>query len=215
MSREELLVLKKTLTNLLDKGWIRASSLIAEAPVLFVKKPEEGFRFCVDYRALNAITSQNRYFLFLIREILKGLAKAQYYTKVNVRAAFHRLRIKKENKWKTAFCIKFGLFKWVITPFGLAEALAIFQIYINSILNDFFNKFCLAYMNNVLIYFDGFYQNHMSKVKKVLRRLHEAGLKLDIEKSEFAFSEIKYLGFIISAEKGIKVNPGKVEAIKK
>jgi hypothetical protein len=55
MSREELLVLRKTLTDLLDKGWIRASSLAAGAPVLFVKKPGEGLHFCVDYRALNAI----------------------------------------------------------------------------------------------------------------------------------------------------------------
>jgi hypothetical protein len=100
-------------------------------------------------------------------------------------------------------------------PFGLAEASAIFQKYINSILDDFLDKFCSAYMNNVLIYSDGSYQNYMSKMKKVLRKLHKAGLKFDIEKSEFAFSEIKYLGFIISAEEGIKVNSGKVEAIKK
>jgi hypothetical protein len=55
----------------------------------------------------------------------------------------------------------------------------------------------------------------MSKIRKVLRRLHKAGLKLDIEKLEFAFSEVKYLGFIISAGEGIKINSGKVEAIKK
>jgi hypothetical protein len=126
ISREELLVLKKTLTDLLNKGWIQASSLIAGAPVLFVKKPEGGLRFCVNYRALNAIISQNRYPLPLIRKILKGLAKARYYTKMNVRAAFYRFRIKKENEWKIAFRTRFELFKWVIIPFGLAEALAIF-----------------------------------------------------------------------------------------
>jgi hypothetical protein len=97
----------------------------------------------------------------------------------------------------------------------LAKALAIFQKYINSILNDFLNKFCSAYMNDVFIYFDELYQNYMSKAKKVLRKLHKAGLKLDIKKSEFAFSEVKYLRFIISAEEGIKVNSGKIEAIKK
>jgi hypothetical protein len=70
-------------------------------------------------------------------------------------------------------------------------------------------------MNDVFIYSDGSYQNYMSKVKKVLRRFHEARLKLDIEKSEFAFSDVKYLGFVISAGEGIKVDPGKVEAIKK
>jgi hypothetical protein len=215
MSREELLVLRKTLTDLLDKGWIQASSSAAGAPVLFVKKPGKRFRFCVDYRALNAIISQNRYLLSLIKKTLKGLAKARYYTKMNVRAAFQKLRIKKGNEWKTAFRTRFGLFKWVITPFGLAGASAIFQKYINSILDDFLDKFCSAYMNDVFIYSDGSYQNHISKVKKVLRRFHKAGLKLDIEKSEFAFSEVKYLGFVISAGEGIKVNPGKVEAIKK
>jgi hypothetical protein len=158
---------------------------------------------------------RDRYPFPLIRETLKGLVKARYYTKMNVRAAFHKLCIKKGNEWKTAFRIRFGLFEWVITPFGLAEALATFQKYINSILDDFFDKFCSAYMNDVLIYSDEFYQNHMSKVKKVLRRFHKAGLKLDIKKSEFAFSKIKYLGFIISAEEGIKINPGKIEAIKK
>jgi hypothetical protein len=98
MSREELLILRKTLTDLLDKGWIRISNLAAKAPVLFVKKPGERFRFCVDYRASNAIISQNRYPLPLIRKTLKKLAKARYYTKMNIRAAFHKLRIKKENK---------------------------------------------------------------------------------------------------------------------
>jgi hypothetical protein len=199
----------------LNKGWIRASSLAAEAPVLFVKKPEKGLRFCVDYRALNAIISQNGYLFPLIRKILKGLAKARYYTKMIVRAAFYKLCIKKGNEWKIAFRTRFGLFEWVITPFGLAKALAIFQRYINSILDDFFDKFCSAYMNDVFIYFDKFYQDYMSKMKKVLRKLHKAGLKLDIEKSEFTFSKVKYLGFIISAEEGIKINSGKIEVIKK
>jgi hypothetical protein len=215
ISREKLLLLRKTPTDLLDKDWIRANSLAAGAPVLFVKKPGKRFRFCIDYRALNAIIFQNRYLLPLIRKILKGLAKARYYTKINVRATFYKFRIKKENKWKIAFRTKFGLFKWVITPFGLAKASAIFQKYINNILNDFFNKFCLTYINDVFIYSDELYQNYMSKIKKMLQRLHKAGLKLDIKKSEFAFSEVKYLKFIISAGKGIKIDPKKVEAIKK
>jgi hypothetical protein len=111
LSREELLVLKKTLTDLLDKGWIRASSLAAEAPVLFVKKPGKKLRFCVNYRALNAITSQNRYLFPLIRKTLKRLIKARYYTKMNVRAAFYKLCIKKGTESKIIFRIKYGLFE--------------------------------------------------------------------------------------------------------
>jgi hypothetical protein len=76
---------------------------------------------------------------------------------MDVWAAFYKFRIKKGNKWKIVFRIRFGLFKWVVISFNLAEVLAIFEKYINSILNDFLDKFCLTYMDNVLIYFDGSY----------------------------------------------------------
>ena len=77
MSRDELLVLRKTLTELLDKNYIRASSSPAAAPVLFVRKPGGGLRFCVDYRALNAISKADRYPLPLIKETLSRLSRAK------------------------------------------------------------------------------------------------------------------------------------------
>jgi hypothetical protein len=77
MNREELLVLRKTLTKLLDKGFIRASNSPAAAPVLMVKKPRGGIRFCVDYRALNNITRKDRYLLPLFTKTLRNVAKAQ------------------------------------------------------------------------------------------------------------------------------------------
>jgi hypothetical protein len=70
MLRDELLVLRKTLTEYLDKGFIRVSSLPASAPVLFVQKPSSGLRFCVDYRGLNKITYKDWYLLLLIYETL-------------------------------------------------------------------------------------------------------------------------------------------------
>lgn len=84
MSREELLVLRKTLNDLLDKGFIRASSSEAAAPVLFVRKPGGGLRFCCDYRALNAITKADRYPIPLIGDTLRNLAKARWFTKLDV-----------------------------------------------------------------------------------------------------------------------------------
>ena len=77
MSREELLVLRKTLTDLLDKNYIRASSSTGGAPVLFVKKPRGGLRFYCDFKALNAITKRDRYPLPLIRETLTTLLRAR------------------------------------------------------------------------------------------------------------------------------------------
>jgi hypothetical protein len=215
MSREELLVLRKTLSDYMDKGWIRVSNSPAAAPVLFVSKPGGGIRMCVDYRALNRITRSDRYPLPLIRETLRNLATARWYTKLDVRAAFHRLRIKHGDEWKTAFRTRFGLFEWLVTPFGLAGAPASFQRYINGVLREFLDICCSAYMDDVLIWSDGDYLDHMVKVNQILAKLKTAGLRLDLSKCEFAVKEVKYLGFIIAAGEGIKVDPEKVAAIKR
>jgi hypothetical protein len=95
MSRMELLVLRKTLTELLDKGFIRVSSSLAAAPVLFAHKPGGGLRFCVDYRALNKISKKDRYPLPLIRETLHNISQAKWFTKLDVNAAFYKIRIAK------------------------------------------------------------------------------------------------------------------------
>jgi hypothetical protein len=122
MSRDELLVLRKTLTELLDKGFIRVSTSPAGAPVLFVHKPGGGLRFCVDYRALNRLTTKDRYPLPLIRETLNNIAKAKWFTKLDVIAAFHKLRVREGDEWKTAFRTRFGSYEWLVTPFGMANA---------------------------------------------------------------------------------------------
>jgi len=98
MSQDELRVLKKYLEDNLVKGFIQASSSPAASSVLFVKKPSEELRFCVDYRGLNAMTVKNRYPLPLIRETLDRLAKAKYYTKLDIIAAFNKLRMTYEDE---------------------------------------------------------------------------------------------------------------------
>ena len=77
MSKDELLVLRKTLSDYLGKGFIRVSNSLAAALVLFAKKLGRGLRFCVDYRALNKLTKKDRYPLPLIQETLQSLGKAK------------------------------------------------------------------------------------------------------------------------------------------
>jgi hypothetical protein len=214
MTKEKLLVLRKILTDHLEKEWIRVSKLPAGASVLFVRKPDGGLRFCVNYRKFNEITKKDRILLPLIIETLRIMAKAEWYTKLNVSAAFHKIRIKKGDEWKTAFRTRFGFFKWLITSFGLIDAFAIFQRYINNILREFLDDFVSAYINDIIIFTNGFLQNHKNQVVRIIKKLRDAGLQLDINKCEFKQKKIKYLGYIINSKNGICVDPEKVEAIR-
>src|ERR1700688_2441709 len=213
MSRDELVVLRKTLTGLLDKQFIRVSNSPAAAPVLFVRKPGSGLRFCVDYRALNRISRKDRYPLPLIHETLRTIGKAKWFTKLDVIAAFHKIRIAEGDEWKTAFRTRYGLYEWLVTPFGLANAPSTFQKYINWTLRDYLDEFCSAYVDDVLVYSEGTLAEHREHVRKVLRRLQEAGLQLDIDKCEFEVQSTKYLGFVIEAGVGVRMDPEKVKAI--
>ena len=213
MSREELLVLRKTLTELLEKGWIRPSHSPAAAPVLFVKKPNGGLRLCVDYRGLNAITIPDRYPLPLFKETLRQLSKARWFSKLDVKSAFHRIRIKEGDEWMTAFRCRLGLFEWLVTPFGLVNAPATFQRYINEQLREHLDIDATAYMDDVLIYTSGDEEDHWRTVRSILSKLDKAGLYLDIDKCEFLCKEVKYLGYIVRAGDSITVDPAKVKSI--
>jgi hypothetical protein len=94
MSREELLVVRKTLTDHMSKEWIQASSSSVGAPVPFVRKANGDLRFYCDDRAINAVTRQDHYTLPLIKETLRSIGDADWYTKVDMVSTFHRLRIK-------------------------------------------------------------------------------------------------------------------------
>lgn len=213
MSREELLVLRKTLNEYLDLGFIRASSSAAAAPVLFVKKPNGGLRFCCDYRALNAITKRDRYPLPLIAETLRSLTAARWFTKLDVVAAFHKLRVKEGDEHKTAFRTRFGSFEWLVCPFGLSGAPASFQRYINSVVRPF-DDCATAYLDDVLIYTGGTREEHLAQVRTILAALQQAGLHLDPAKCEFGVTSVKYLGFIVTAGEGVSCDPDKLRAIR-
>ena len=151
----------------LSKEFIRASHSESAAPVLFVKKPEGGLRFCVDYRGLNAVTVKNWYPLPLISETLNRLSRAKIFTKLDIIAAFNRLRIQEGDESLTAFCTHFELFKYLVMPFGLCNRPASFQNYINDPLHEYLNDFCIAYLDDILIYSDN-EAEHEIHVKCVL-----------------------------------------------
>ena len=211
MNRHELEALRKYLDTELAKGFIRVSRSPVAAPVLFVKKANGDLRFCIDYRGLNAVTVKNRYSLPLIQETLSQLSSARYYTKLDVISAFNKLRIKEGDEWKAAFTCRYGLYEPLVLPFGLCNGPSTFQAYINQALHGYLDRFCTAYMDDILIY-SRTLSEHRHHVRQVLERLIEFGLQVDISKCEFETQEVKYLGLIISTS-GIKMDPAKVACI--
>jgi transposase InsO family protein len=212
LSPLELRVVKRWLDDNLRKGFIRPSSGGASSPLLIARKPGGGVRICVDYRGVNNVTLKNRYPIPLIRETLDAVCKAKWFSKVDVIAAFNRVRIAEGHEWLTAFVTRFGLYESLVTPFGLQGAPATFQHYINEVLYDLLDKNATAYLDDVLIYSDTLAE-HKAHVKEVLSRLEAAGLQIDLDKCEFHTHRTKYLGLIITPG-GIEMDPEKVAAVR-
>jgi hypothetical protein len=121
MLEDKLLVFRKFLDKNLAKGFIRTSVSPVVLLVLFVKKPGGGFRFCIDYYALNIITIKNRYPLPLIQEILAWLSRAKIYIKLDVIIAFNRIHIAEGQEYLTAFNTRYGLYETLVILFGLSN----------------------------------------------------------------------------------------------
>jgi hypothetical protein len=111
LSEEELGILKEYLEKMLRLGMIRRSKLPAAASLLFAGKKDGSYRPCADYRGLNSGTIPNRYPIPLISEILNRLGQAVIFTKLDLRNAYHLIRIKEGHEWMTAFRTRFGLFE--------------------------------------------------------------------------------------------------------
>ena len=211
MSRNEMQELRRYLNENLIKGFIRVSRSQAAFPVLFVKKSERGLRFCVDYRGLNIITIKNRYPLPLISETLNRLSRVKCFIKLNIISAFNRLRIREGDESLTTFRTRFELFEYLVISFDLCNEFVSFQHYINDTLREFLDDFCIAYLNDILIYSE-IEAEHEIHIKRILQKLREVELQVDIIKCEFHVNRVSYLSLIIIIE-GIKMNLVKIEII--
>lgn len=211
MSQDELATIRDYLASATEKGWIRPSTSPAGSPVLFVRKSDGSLRLCVDYRGLNEITIKNKYPLPLLSEMLDRFAHARHFTKLDIRNAYHRIRIRKGDEWKTAFRTRYGQFEYQVMPFGLVNAPATFQGYVNDALRPFLDDFCTVYLDDVLIYSET-EEEHWEHVRKVLKALLHHRLYAKLSKCAFNRKEVRFLGFIVG-QNGIQMEPERITAI--
>jgi len=213
MAPAELAELKKQIEDLLEKKFIRPSASPWGAPVLLVKKKDGSSRLCVDYRQLNKLTIKNKYPLPRIDDLLDQLRGAVVFSKIDLRSGYHQILVRPEDVQKTAFRSRYGHYEYVVMPFGVTNAPAIFMDYMNRIFRPYLDQFVVVFIDDILIYSKS-REEHAEHLRVVLGILREHQLYGKLSKCEFWLEEVQFLGHVISTQ-GIAVDPAKIETVVK
>uniref|UniRef100_A0A803TEK8 Gypsy retrotransposon integrase-like protein 1 n=1 Tax=Anolis carolinensis TaxID=28377 RepID=A0A803TEK8_ANOCA len=212
MSVQEKEELRKYIDKNLARGFIKPSSSPLGAPVLFRRKKDNSLRLCIDYRNLNAIIKDNKYPMPLVKDLITVLKKGSIFTKLDLIEAYHKLRIKPKDTWKTAFSCAFGLFEYLMLPFGLKNGGSCFMQLINEILHPLLYRGVFIFLDDILIVSEN-REQHIELVREVLQKLREAKLYAKLSKCEFNKTQIDFLGYRISPE-GLAMDPSKVSDVR-
>ena len=151
---------------------------------MFLKKMDSKHGLCVDYQELNEITKKDRHPLPLNSEALDRLAAAKHITKLDIKDAYHNSPIKEGDEYKTAFSTKLGTFEYRVMPFGLCNAPAAFQRWINQNFMEYIDMCCIVYLDDVLIYSKNL-QQYQQDVRNFVEEIRTSGMKLILSKCEF------------------------------
>ena len=155
------------------------------------KKKDGTWRFCVDYRFLNAITIKSKFPLPIIDEFLDELAHASWFTKLDLKSRFHQILLKTGEEYKTAFSTHFGQYEFLVMPFGVTGGPGIFQSAMNATLSPLLRKCALVFLDDILIYSSSL-DEHIAHIDAVLTLLHKDGWKVKFSKCTFAQRSIAY-----------------------
>ncbi|KAK1684386.1 hypothetical protein QYE76_045234 [Lolium multiflorum] len=207
MGPKELVELKAQIDELEQKGFIQESVSPWGTPVIFVDKRDGGKRMCGDYRNLNNVTIKNKYPLPRIQDLFDQVQGAGVFSKIDLRSGYHQIKIKKEDVPKITFVSRYGHHEYLVVPFGLTNAPAIFMNLMNKIFMKYLDKFVIVFIDDILVYSKD-KEEHAKHLKIVLQTLREHQLYAKFSKCKFWLDSVEFLGHVITKE-GIAVNPSK------
>ncbi|KAD4180259.1 hypothetical protein E3N88_28850 [Mikania micrantha] len=212
LAPSEMQELSSQLQELLDKCFIKLSYSPWGAPILFVKNKDGSFRTCIDYRELNKLTINNRYPLPRIDDLFYQLQGATYFSKIDHRSGYHQLRVHDDDIPKTAFRTRYGHIEFLVTPFGLTNAPAVFMDLMNKVCRPYLDEFVIVFIDDILIY-SKTKKDHETHLRLILELLKKEQLYAKFSKCEFWLKEVQFFGHVVD-QQGIHVDPAKIEAIK-
>ena len=211
LSEKERKIVKEYIDENLKKSYIRSSKANAEQSIIFASKWDNEIQLCMNFKKLNDIIKKRCSTLSLMTNLQRQIIKAKWFIQVNLKNAFHLIRMKEDDEWKTIFKTKFGLFEYTIMSFELKNASTTFQTIISEILRKYLKDFVIAYLNDIAIYSNTL-KEHKSHVRKVLKALQKTELKLKLKKCKFHVQRIKFLKWILFSEL-IEINSNKLDPI--
>jgi hypothetical protein len=212
LSTTKLKIFKNYIDEYMKKNFIIEFVSFAKALILFVKKTNDKLRLCVNYKELNEIIIKNRYSLSFINENLNRLFEARIFIKLNVKDVFHRIRIRKEDEWKTTFKCRFDYYQYRIMFFKLANSSITFQIYINKTMHSYLDFFILMYINDLLMFFS-FIEKHIEHVKLMLQCLRQFNFYFKFNKCNFHVFHMNFLDFRMNFDE-ITIQINKIIVVK-
>lgn len=196
---------------MLEQGLIQPSVSPFCSPMLLVKKKDSSWRFCVDYRYLNALTVKTSFPIPIFDQLVDELGGAAWFTIMDLHSGYHQIRLKSGEEFKTAFSTHTRHFESKVMAFGLSGAPATFQGAMNSTLASLLRRCVIVFFDDILIY-SASYDDHLVHITQVLDLLAKDHWVVKLKKCQFAKQTIQYLGHILSPQ-GVSTHPAKIEAI--
>jgi hypothetical protein len=182
------------------------------SPVVLVRKKDGEWRFCIDYRRLNPITTKDVYPLPRKDDALSRLEGLWYFSILDMQAGYWQVEFDEQDRVKTAFITADGLYEFKVMPFGLTNAPATFQRMMDVVLAGLKWNTCLVYLDDIVVFAPTVSQ-HLERLETVLQRIDKAGLKLKLSKCSFLEQSLKVLGYIVNSE-GLSPDPAKIAAVR-